>query len=187
MNVAQLEASREAGLAVAVRYGNDYALNSADLITDMDLDGQNYGLLDEHVPFYQIAIHGMQDYTGKAINLAGSWKQELLTCAEYGSGLHFVFMAEDTQVLQDSLHSAYYGAYYTAWRDTVKAAALQYQQDMAGLNRQHIVSHVTLAKGVKATGYEDGTVVYVNYTGKDCTVSGVTVPAESYVVERSSK
>ena len=67
--------------------------------------------------------------------------------------------------------------------ETVK----QYQADMAGLNTQRITSHSQLAKGVTATGYADGTVVYVNRNKTAYSAAGVEVPAESYVVERSAK
>ena len=116
--------------------------------------------------------------------LSGDYLQEFLRCVEYGAGLNFTFMAEDTQVLQDTVHSNFYGAYYADWADDAAEMITKYQQDMEGLNQQRIVSHEKASSKVTVTGYEDGTKVYVNYGSEDCSINGVNVPARSYTVER---
>lgn len=183
MNLATIQEARDAGLKVMIKRGNDYAMPYADLITDMDLEGYCYSIFDQMVPFYQIAIHGMKDYTSKPINLSGDYHTQLLRCAEYGAGLGFTFMSEDTQILQDTFHSNFYGAYYTDWSEKATEMVNQYQADMEGLNNQRIVNHEALTKDVTVTVYENGTSVYVNYGGEDYTADGVTVPARGYCVK----
>ena len=167
---------------MTIKRGYDYALPYADLVTDMNLQGTEYSIIDRNVPFYQIALHGAVDYTGQAINLADDWQEELLRCAEYGAGLNFTFMAKDAQALQDSWYSGYFGASWSAWRDEASALIAAYQRDMAGLNRARIVNHEQPADGVAVTTYEGGRQVLVNYTEADCRLGGVTVPARSYLV-----
>ena len=187
MNVGTLKKADQTGLKVSVKEGNEYALPYADLITDMNLTGSDYGILDASVPFYQIAIHGMKDYTSEAINLAGDYKKLLLECAEYGAGLNYTFMTADPSVLLDSGYSSYNSAGYQAWKDEVIDTILKYQQDMNGLNRQRITGHEILADGVSVTVYEDGTRVYVNYNGDDFRNGTVKVPARDYLVERGER
>ena len=175
------------GLKVTIKEGNDYAVPYADLITDMNLTGQAYALIDERIPFYQTALHGMKDFTGKPINLSGDYQTLLLECAEYGAGLNFTFMAENTKVLQDSTYSCYTSSGYEYWKDQVFPMVLRYQSEMKGLNRQKIADHERLAKEVVVTTYEDGTKVYVNYGGQDYQEGAVTVPARDYRVERGSE
>ena len=182
MNLDTLKKAREAGQRVTVKRGYDYALPWADLITDMNLQGTEYSIIDRSVPFYQIAIHGLVDYTGEAINLADDWQTELLRCAEYGAGLNFTFMAGSGQLLQDSLYSGYFGANWSAWAEEAGALMEAYQRDMAGLNRAAIVGHEQPAPGIAVTAYEGGKRVLVNYTGADYSLGGVTVPARSYLV-----
>ena len=184
MNIATMQEAHDAGQRVMIKMGNDYAVPYADIITDMDLTGTKYSLIDQAVPFYQIALHGMKDYTGDAINLAGDYMQEFLKCVEYGSGLNFTFMAEDAKVLQDTIHSTLFGSNYAAWAEDAAALITKYQQDAAGLNQQRIVSHEQLNDFLTVTGYADGTKVYVNYSSDDCTENGITVPARGYAVER---
>lgn len=184
MNIQSMLDAQANGQQVMIRVGNDYAVPYAAIVTDMDLSGTKYSIIDKSVPFYQIALHGMKDYTGKPINLAGDYMQEFLRCVEYGAGLNFTFMAEDTEILQDTLHSNFFGANYEDWAINASKLIKTYQKDMEGLNQQRIVSHSQLDKNVFVTGYEDGTAVYVNYGSEDYVAGSVVVPARSYTVER---
>lgn len=184
LNIQSMEDAKAAGQKVMIRAGNDYAVPYADIITDVDLTGTKYSILDQMVPFYQIAVHGMKDYTGESLNISGDYVQEFLRCVEYGAGLNFTFMAEDGRVLQDTRHSTLFGASYEAWKEEMLAMVSKYQQEMEGLNQQRIVSHEMLTEDVAVTGYEDGTKVYVNYSADVYTNGGVTVDARSYTVER---
>ena len=184
MNVQTMKDAQAKGQSVMIRVGNDYAVPYADIITDMDLAGNKYTIIDEMVPFYQIALHGMKDYTGEPINLAGDYLQEFLRCVEYGAGLNFTFMAEDTWVLQDTYHSNFFGASYDAWGKDAMEMIVRYQKDMAGLNQGRIVSHDWVDAHVAVTGYADGTKVYVNYGMEAYAADGVNVPARDYTVER---
>ena len=183
MNVSSLKQAREAGEAVMIKEGYDYAMPYANIITDMDLEGVEYSILDASVPFYQIAIHGAVNYTGKPINLANDWRTDLLRCVEYGAGLNFTFMAEDTWILQDSFYTSYYGASYDAWKDDAAAIIAACQTDLKGLNSQRIVDHQILNAKNTVTVYENGAHVYVNYGTEDYQAGDVLVPARGYVVE----
>ncbi|MBO5502276.1 MAG: hypothetical protein J6A48_09665, partial [Clostridia bacterium] len=131
LHLETMKEAQEAGQHIIIRSGNDYALPYADLITDMDLDGSSYAILDTAVPFYQIALHGMKDYTGEPINLANDTVEQFLQCVEYGAGLNYTFMAEDTKILQDTLHSGFYAANYDRWKEDAIATVTRYQMEMA--------------------------------------------------------
>jgi len=182
MNLDTIQQAHNAGQSVMVKEGFDFVLPYVDLVTDVNLSGTNYSIIDELVPFYQIAIHGMVDYTGQSINLSSDWQTELLRCAEYGAGLNFTFMEESGRILQETNHSGYYGACFADWGEDAIGIINAYQKDMAGLNQQAIVHHEKLDRSVTLTAYEDGTQVYVNYSMDDYTVEGSTVPARSYLV-----
>ena len=184
MNVAAMQRARSKGLKVSIKRGNAYAVPYADLVTNMNFTGTRYSILDEHVPFYQIALHGKVNYTGEAINIASDHVEELLACAEYGAGLSFAFMAEDTLVLQDTLYTGYYAAYYENWRESAAEMAVRYQTEMAGLYSLRITDHCRLDGDVTVTTYEDGTKVYVNHGMLPYEDGAVEVPARDYRVIR---
>ena len=187
MNIQELKNAVDADLKIIIKEGNTYALPYADLITDMNLSGNAYALLDYSVPFYQIALHGLKNYTGEALNLAGDATTTLLESAEYGAGLNFTFMQMDTRVLLDSVFSCYSSASYNAWKEDAIAMVVRYQTEMAGLNRQKITGHKRLTDDVAMTSYADGTKVYVNYGINEYSTGTVNVPARDYLVERGSK
>lgn len=182
MNLDIIHQASEAGQNVMVKEGFDFVLPYVDLVTDVNLSGTHYSIIDELVPFYQIAIHGMVDYTGQPINLSADWQTELLRCAEYGAGLNFTFMQESGRILQETNHAGYFGACYDEWGKDAAELINAYQKDMAGLNQQRITHHEVLEQHVTATGYENGTTVYVNYGSSDYSADGHTVPARSYLV-----
>ncbi len=184
MNIDSLKEASASGQKVMIKEGNDYALPYVDIITDMNLTGQQYAIIDERIPFYQIALHGLKDFTGESINLSGDYQNMLLECAEYGAGLNFTFMASDTRVLQDSDYSCYTSSGYSFWKDRIIPMITRYQQETAGLNNQRIVGHTRLNEDVAVTTYADGTMVYVNYGKKDYRKGTITVPALDYLVER---
>ena len=187
MNIETMKEAAAAGLRITIKEGNDYAVPYADLITDMNLTGQKYAIIDDRIPFYQIALHGRKDFTGGSVNLSGDYQNELLECAEYGTGLNFTFMAEDTRILQDSVYSCYTSSGYRNWKAQVIPMILRYQQEMKGLNRQRITDYQRLSDNVVVTVYEDGTRVYVNYGRDDYRQGGMTVPARDYLVERGNR
>ncbi len=184
MNIQTLKDADAGGLKISIKKGNEYALPYADLITDMDLTGNTYGIIDEKVPFYQMAIHGLKNYTGAPINLAGNYQDTVLECAEYGAGLNFTFMKTSTLVLRDSTFSCYHSAGYDPWKDQALEIISRYQKEMAGLNIQEMTGHEKLADGVSLTEYADGTKVYVNYNDYEYSAGGVRVPARDYLVKR---
>jgi len=182
MNLETMQKALASGQSIMVKTGFDYVLPYVATVTDVDLDGTVYSILDKTVPFYQIAIHGMVDYTGQPINLCSDWLAELLLCAEYGAGLNFTFMEEDGKIIQETYHSDLFGAEYDAWKEDALEIIHTYQQDMAGLNNLQIVDHEVVSRQVTMTQYENGTRVYVNYSTADYTDGNVTVPARSYLV-----
>ncbi len=179
-----LAAARESGLGVMIRSGNDYALGQADLVVDMDLFGTGYSIVDEDIPFYQIAVHGYVNYTSESLNTCGDWETYLLRSAEYGSGLSFTLMASSADVLVDTYYTAYTGANWDAQRDEVIRLFTEYREAMRGINDQRIVDHRYIDREVTCTEYENGVRVYVNFSYEDAEAEGVSVPARSYVTVR---
>ncbi len=186
-DIELLRESAAAGMKTSVKEGNDYAIPYADLITDMNLSGQSYAIIDQHIPFYQTAIHGMKDFTGASINLSGDYQTALLECAEYGAGLNFTFMAENTKVLQETDYSCYTASGYYYWKEQLIPMIRRYQEETQGLNRQRITAHEQLAEGVTKTTFGNGTEIYVNYNREEYRKGSVKVPARDYLVKGGSR
>ncbi len=184
MQQEKLKELFESGIGSMVKMGNDYAVPYCDMVTDMDLGGYPYTILDEKVPFYQMALHGYVDYTGESINLAQNEEEELLKSAEYGAGLKFTVMEETTFALQKTKYSEYFGADFEAFREQMQDIYTRYNTELGHIFNQKMTDHEYVTDTLTCTTYEDGTKVYVNYDYETGSAEGVTIPARDYMVIR---
>ena len=176
---------KDDGKKVMINSGNIYALPYADVVTNMDLSGSQYTILDAEVPFYEIAMHGYVDYTGESLNICGDYQDELLYTVEYGAGLQFTLMKESAFTLQDSLYTKYYGCDYDVWRERIAETYNRYNSELGHVFNQKIDDYIQVSPKVGCTVYEDGTKVYVNHAYSDFTTDdGIVVPARDYVTVR---
>ena len=159
--------NNDAGKYVVINAGNDYALPYVDLVTNMDLSGSDYSILDHNVPFLELAIHGYVNYTGESLNICGDQQDEILYSAAYGAGLSFTFMKESAFTLQDTLYTHYYGCDYDKWKDEMIKIYNRFNKELGHVYNQKMVNHEILRNGVTCTTYEDGTQVYVNFNYED--------------------
>ena len=179
-HMEKLAALQAAGQLVMTRSGNDYAVALSDIVTDVDLMGKPYHVIDLFIPFYPAALHGSVPYTGVAINLADDREELLLRSAEMGASLQFALMYSNVEELQDSWFSEYYGADYSLFYDDMIAIVNTYNERLGGIFNQVMTGH-RREGNVSITEYENGTRVYVNYGYTDATVDGVLVPARDYL------
>ena len=169
---------------VMINMGNDYAVPYVDAVTNMDLRGSEYTILDEYIPFYQLALHGYIDYTGDPVNICGNPEQAILYAAEYGAGLQYTIMKESPFVLQKTLYTQYYGSEFDSCRKDIVDTYSRYNKELGHTFNQEMSSHENISETLSCTEYEDGTKVYVNYGYEDADAEGVTVPARDYLVVR---
>lgn len=180
---AQVKAIQDSGTGVMINMGNDYAMPYVDMVTNMDLNGSEYTIIDAYVPFYQIAVHGYVNYTGEALNLTQNEEEEILKSAEYGAGLYFTIMRETAFALQKTLYTEYFGADYSAWHDRMVDIYTRYNEELGHTFNQRMVNHELMTEKLSCTTYEDGTKVYVNYSYEEyVTNDGIKVPARDYLV-----
>jgi hypothetical protein len=164
--------------------GFSYALEGASFVTDMQLDEQKFGITDISIPFYQIALHGLIPYTGRAINLADDYTYHILKTAETGAGLYFSFMKEETAVLQDTLFRQFFACDYDKWKDEADSLYRRFTDDFRSLAGQAIENHFYTATAVTVTVYSDGTEVVVNYGNAPYEYKGEIINAADYRVIR---
>jgi len=170
---------------VMINRGNEFAVAYADMVTNMELGGSEYTIIDKQVPFYQMAIHGFVDYTGEALNLTANSEDELLKSAEYGAGLAFTVMEENPFTLQNTVYTQYFGSEYVACKDEMYETYNRYNRELGHVFSQEMTDHEFLTMDVTCTTYEDGTKVYVNYGYSEFTTTdGTVVSPRDYTVTR---
>jgi len=184
MRQEKFDELNKSGIGIMFLAGHAYAAPFADFIVDIALDDQSFGITDVPIPFYQIALHGLVPYTGRAINLAEDYTKHFLKTVESGAGLYFSFMTEETAVLQETKFRQFYANEYNKWVQDADALYKRFTADFGNLFSQAITDHVILSSGVTMTSYEDGTRVIVNASNFAVHYYDRYISANSYVVLR---
>jgi len=182
--VSRMKAAKENGLSVMINAGNAYAVKDADIITNLVMHGNSYAIIDRHIPFYEIALHGYKDFTGTPINLGYENDQIILESAEAGAGLYFVFMHENEKALQETNYTEYYAACFDSWKEKMNDIYKKYDSELGVVKNSLIVNHEFITENVTATTYDNGYKVYVNFGYVDCNADGINIPARQYKVQK---
>lgn len=164
-----------------VSSGNLYAAVCADSVINVPISDSSYNLSSRAVPFLQIALHGLINLAGPALNNSIQINKDFLTSVEYGMDLSFQMTGSDPSVLQKTRLDTLYDSYYADW---VQDAAGYYKkmQDLAGLQNQFITQNEAVTDTLHVTTYEEGTRVVVNYGVSAADYQGHKVPALSYII-----
>ena len=174
---------KENNLGLMVNGGNDYALSDVDFITNLDLAGNKYSIIDYQVPFYQIALHGYKKYAGSPINLAAETKQEILESAQSGAGLMFTFMNASEQDIQETNFTEYYSANFESWKNEFYSTYKDYNSKLGKVASSLITDFKYESDSVTSTKFENGYSVIVNFGYTDAvTDAGIKIPARDYKV-----
>lgn len=188
IQIKALDSVKEKNLGLMINAGNDYAVRQADFITNMNLRGNKYAILDEQVPFYQIALHGHKNYAGSAINLGSEKDQVVLESAETGAGLFFTFMKASEISIQETDFSEYYAANFDDWKDNLAAVYSKYNKEISKVSNSQITAYEHLTEEVSKTSFDNGYDIVVNFSYADYeTPDGVKVPARDYKVVKVVK
>ncbi len=182
---AQLEKIDGLGKNVMISGGNDYALAYAQDVINAPISHNDYFLVDEEVPFYEMLLHGSIDYTGNAINLSDTYDKTdiVLRLVEYGASPHFTFTWEDSSKMKYSGLNRYYATTYKNWKDDATVIYGEVNEALKHVSGQTITSHEILENGVRKVTYSNGITYYINTSGKEQQADGIVIPARSYEME----
>lgn len=181
MQADKMKSLKESGSQVMTTSGNQYAVPYSDYVTDLNIDANAVNIIDESVPFYQIALHGLVNYSGTAINLSADQTTMILKSAETGAGLYYSFMYAPASALQDTDFTQFYACNFMDWKDTAIELYNKFETSLGDIYDQYIVGHEKIANGVYKTTYENGKVVYVNYNYADYEYDGMTIPQRDFI------
>lgn len=182
---AQLALLADTGKQMMVNQANDYAWSVADDILNLPLGDNEYVIVDEDIPLYEMIVHGAIDYCGDAYNLADSSneKQLILNMIEYGAAPHFIFTWKATSEMKYSGLNSLYSTTFDTWKEKAASVYLEVNECLRQVNGETIVSHEILQSGVRKVTYSNGIVIYVNYNEQAVTADGTQIPAMGYVVK----
>lgn len=159
-----------------------YTLMDQAMVTDM-ASSSYLTMLDESVPFYTIAMHGLVDY------LCGDYmdfyeqRSQLLEAIAKGGNVSFTLTWEGTEKLAMADTAAYYSTTFDLWKDDVLNVWQEIRPYLDATRGQFITGHEKLAEGVTLTTYENGVQVLVNNTDAPYTWNDAEVAARDFLLK----
>lgn len=179
---AQLAQINNTGRNIMINDGNDYSFAYADDIINAPLSDNDYYIVDETVPFYEMLIHGYIDYSGSVINLSDAYDKTdiVLNLVENGASPHFIFSWGNANEIKTTGLNRFYATTYANWKEDAVSIYEEVNNALKYVNGAFITDHEILDNGMRAVTYSNGVTIYINETYEDQTVNGVSVPARSY-------
>lgn len=177
--LGQLEATNK---KVMVNDGNDYAFAYADDMINAPVSDNDYYIVDETVPFYEMLIHGYIDYSGAVINLSDTYDKSdiVLGLVETGASPHFMFTYQSSSEIKDTGLNRFYSTNYDNWRDDAISIYSAVNDALGAVSNACITNHEILENDIRVITYDNGVKIYINKSTSDQKVDGVEVPAKSY-------
>lgn len=178
-SLAQLKATNK---KIMVNDGNDYAFAYADDIINAPVSDNDYYIVDETVPFYEMLIHGYIDYSGTVINLSDTYDKSdiVLGLVETGASPHFMFTYQSSSEIKDTGLNRFYSTNYDNWRDDAIGIYSAVNDALKAVSNACITNHEILENDIRVITYDNGVKIYINKSTSDQKVDGVEVPAKSY-------
>lgn len=183
-NLAKLASGRDLALANPhidkIGYGS--------IATDISRESSDYATFDATIPFRQLVMNGLVDYTTKDVNLSSKDTEYfVLQSAELGAIPKFILTYKNVDVLKDSDYNYLFSAQFELLEDTIRAVYEECAQIRRQIGTDEIAGHEVLADGVCRTTYATGAQATVNYNLYDVTLDdGTVVPAEGYLIEEGN-
>lgn len=181
---SSLKQIENAGKKIMLNDANDYAFGYADDIINVPLTDNDYYIVDETVPFYEMLIHGYIDYAGSAINLSDTYDRSdiVLNLVETGASPHFMFSYENSSDIKQTALNRFYSTTYTSWKNDAVAIYTEVNKALKYVQNAAITDHRILDNDLRAVTYDNGIIIYINTGTSDKTADGITVPAKSYQI-----
>ena len=163
-----------------------YALAYADDIINAPIGDNNYVYVDCEVPFYEMVIHGYINYSGYAINLSADTTtvENILECIEYGASPHFTLSYKEATTMKYTALNNLYATNYVNWVDEACDIYREVNNALASVTKASIVKHEILDSNnkVKKITYDNGVVIYVNYSDEPVATADGTIGSKNYMV-----
>ena len=177
-----LEHLRQQGMTMTSEGANGYALPYLNAVVSVPVTHSGFDLEDEAVPFYQLVLNGVMEYTTPAVNLSSDPRSMFLKALETGSNLHYLLADNGGGTLEGTRYSRYYSLDCEDWLETMMEQYAEYRQVWEKSGGMVIADHMLLEKDVTVTTYANGCRLVVNYSGAAVETAYGWVDAGDYLL-----
>lgn len=183
--LGQFDTLESTGKAIMTTDANSYAFAYSDDIINTPLSGSTIAITDTDIPLYQMILHGYVNYSSDLLNFESSDNMPAMTLKliESGSSPHYVFTWEESSEMKLTALNRFYTTTYANWEQAAVEEYNTVNEALAPVSGSAIVGHEILDGNVRKVTYDNGIIIYVNYSDEARTVDGVEIPAMGYRLE----
>lgn len=182
--LGQLDLLAGTGKDIMVNGGNSYTFAYAGNIINAPVHDNNYFIIDQDIPFYEMVIHGHINYCGTQLNNGSTddKQEDLLEMIEYGVAPHYIFTWESATEMKYTGLNMYYATTYANWSEEAAETYRMLSEALNPVVGAEMIGHEVLENGLRKVSYDNGVCIYVNYSDTDIEQDGILVPAKDYEI-----
>ncbi len=155
----------------------------AAIAADVSRESSDYGLIKENVPFRQLVLNGLTDYTTLSENTSSSNEAYFtLQALELGSMPKFTITAKRVNELKEANYNELYATEYAIFADQIKEQYATIKAEFDKIGTTKITGHRVLDNKVYETTYASGVKVITNYNTYEVDTERGSLAAQSYLI-----
>ncbi len=170
---------KEKGISIALQSPAAYALNYTDYAYGMPLRSSHFTCFDIDIPFVQLVLNGVKNYSTAAINLTNNIPEMKLLMLESASAPTYSIFGKEYKDVKDTPLDILYGAELDSLEDSIVNDVKAYREFFAKTEGK-IAKHTTVTKDLRVVEFENGAKVIINYDDTAAEYEGMTIDAVSY-------
>ena len=165
-----------AGRTLITHKGNFFMIKDVEFISNLPSTTQ----VEENeayvgVPFVQLILHGIVEYSNEPINYSEDTNEAMLKCIEYGACPSFEVTYKNITGKEDDIF------FYENWLTPAADFYSRANDALVDIRSSRMTSHEEISPNLFCTEYNSGEKIYVNYTDEDVVVNGLTIPANDFL------
>ncbi|MDF2724430.1 MAG: hypothetical protein K0Q59_4105, partial [Paenibacillus sp.] len=164
--------------ASSAAYSFPYLSTIERMIDDYSYDSFS----DTAIPFIQIALHGLVNYSSQYVNERQEYQKQFLRDLEYGSAPSFIFIYENGEDFKNANELHLFNPNFPDWETQAVAEYQRMNEALGDVQNKFIINHRTLAPDVKETTFEGGKRIIVNYGPSTYFSGNITVRPMDYLI-----
>ena len=172
---------------ITVDNGHAYTYKYANKVVGLPMYTSGYTMTGTDIPFIQIALHGLVEYTESAHNLADDPNVQFLRILETGAMPYYLLTWSESTVFLDTTFNTIYSSNFYTWNETAIKDYKTLSSVFNGYCDKEITDHEIITENVRSTVYGDSLKVVVNYGETDYVYNGATVKAGGFIVVKEGK
>ena len=158
-----LKTVKKSNYKIASSAANDYAAALSDVIMNAPTQSDKEHIFYTDVPFYETVFKGYVPMTVESINLRADGKAAVLKAIEGGCGLNYTVIDHRSDRMTASKLPVFYNSVYSDIKEDILKTAESLGDYYKAVGGAHITGHKILTENLRATIFDNGMTVYVNY------------------------